>query len=200
MAFCISFLTICLLQVLWLNGGEEFPGIDLGRCSSVMQIKSTESITETRRMSRISNIISYHIKSYHIISNHIVLHITFLSIHDIAAAMRRHHSANLWWFLNQGRWRWGEASLSWKNMVALFCKVIFLAFSPYHIWQQGVIGIMERSRGNGVHSPKLFQDKKPTTQTKTPWQWSCSQPFLPHQVWQELDLLIQLANAVVPNW
>lgn len=25
--------------------------------------------------------------------------------------------------------------------------------------QQGVIGIMERCGGNGVHSPKLFQDK-----------------------------------------
>ena len=84
---------------------------------------------ETQRMSRISNFISYHIISFHIISYHIVLHITFLYIHDIAAAMRR-HSANHW-FLNEGMWRWGEASLSWKNMVALVCKVIFLAFSPY---------------------------------------------------------------------
>lgn len=74
---------------------------------------------ETQRMSRISNFISYHI----------LLHNTFLSVHDIAAAMRW-HTANLW-FLNEGMWRWGEASLSWKNMVALVCKVIFLAFSPY---------------------------------------------------------------------
>ena len=77
MAFCISFLTICLLQVLWLNGGEEFPGIDLGRCSSVMQIKSTESITETRRMSRIGHIISYQIISYHIISHRLAHNFPF---------------------------------------------------------------------------------------------------------------------------
>ena len=39
-----------------------------------------------------------------------------------------------------------------------------------------------------------------TTQTKPPQKGSCSQPFLPHHAWQKLDLLMQLTNAVVPNW
>lgn len=143
---------------------------------------------ETQRMSRICHFISYHI----------VLHITFLSIHDIAAAMRR-HTANLW-FLNEGMWR-GEASLSWKNMVALVCKVIFLAFSPYFGHSNKVLLVSWKGLVEMVFIlQSSSRTKKTTTQTKTPWQWSCSQPFLPHQAWQKLNLLMQLTNAVVPNW